>query len=114
MPTNRGDVGKSFATQNASLFLGQFTRNKQPTPVSIVVPGATPGNRMICTTNRGTYVDASDVSAAGIGRFHELDDGGYEVTEVGTGNKWTVSVTGSAVVVTRIASSGSPILIIAG
>ena len=107
MPTARGNIGKCFPATAPSIFIGQFTRVKQPTPVVVALTGATPNNRMNLSNSGGTYVGRCNVNAAGIGYFYDLDDGGYVAYEIGTGNAWSISVSGSTVTILKIASSGS-------
>lgn len=110
---NLGDVGESFGVTVATFCRGAFTIDKQPQFVDVSVPGATPNNRMQLFTQAGTYVDRVNVNSSGVGKFYDLDDGGYTAYEVGTGNAWSITVVGTVVTVTQIASSGTPVLIFA-
>lgn len=112
---NLGDVGLSPGGNQAAPWgcRGAFTLDKQPLFPDGTVPGATPANRMYLFTQAGTSVDRVNVNNSGIGKFYELDDGGYVAYEVGTGNAWSITVVGTVVTVTQIASSGTPVLIFA-
>lgn len=108
-----GDISICFPITKPSFFLGQFTRTKQPTSVIITATGATPGNAANLFTSAGTQVGRVNVDSAGEIHFYDLDDGGYNIYEVGTGNAWSVTVSGATVTIVRIASSGSPFAVYA-
>jgi len=106
MPIARGNIGRSFPVSNGSKSFGQFTHNKQPTYVHVDLSGVTPFNVVNLFTIKGTFVDRTNATSGGMAYFYDLDDGGYNAYEVGTGNAWSITVAGAVVTVVRISSTG--------
>lgn len=108
-----GNVGRSMLIQEFARSTSPFTRVKAPTWVTVTIPGAVMSRLVRLSTVTGQTVDFVGSDSLGDAYFYDLDDGGYIATEIGTGNAWSVTVSGTTVTVVRIASSGSPVVVYA-
>lgn len=106
-----GNIGFTLTTSPKYQAYGPFTRTKSPTSVLVNIEDAPIGS-IIALFFRGVLVSRTRVDENGDALFYDLDDGNYTAEVVysadsaGEGNAWSVSVTGTTVVVTPIASSG--------
>lgn len=100
-----GDIGGGQPRPALGIALGQFTRGKQPTTVTIAISPVAVDARVHVFTAAGTFVDRANGNASGVASVYDLDDGTYYAYEIGAGNIWQVVVSGSSATVTQVFSS---------
>lgn len=100
----------ALPTSQSMLSRGPFTLVKQPTSVTATITGATEGNSVAFFTRGMQPVGGAYVDSAGEAHIYDLDDGGYFATEIGTGNAWSITISGTTVTVVRLSTVGTLIL----
>ena len=114
-----GDIGFVQALASQTGCRGGFTSVKQPTNVVINITDANPytgGNQInpvYFFSQEGTFVQRSDVDGSGNAYAYDLDDGGYYAQQIGTGNSWSITVSGTTVTIIRLSSFGTQVSIYA-
>lgn len=112
--TSRGDIGVVRRAPARAVFcLGQFTRDKQPTSVTVTITGAQANGSMTLFVGsaghlKKTIADKTDVDGTGTAYFYDLDDGTYLAFD-SNGTAWDVTVSGASTTVT-LRTSGAQVM----
>lgn len=80
-------------------FAGHLKLDKQPTPLTIVVPAS-----KVSLMQQGRLVEYAE--GMGTSFFYDYDDGIYYAYEAGTGNAWKITVTGASYTIEALGSGG--------
>lgn len=117
--TAGGNIGLTQAASKPWTGNGPFTQGKPQTSVTIHITDALPWtgglqrNPIYFFTNYGTLIESTYPDASGNAYAYDWDDGAYYADQTGTGNAWSITVSGTTVTITRISSLGTPISIYA-